>query len=129
MTQITVLLYVLQVTLVLYILQIALLFYMFADNATFLEIFLNVTACDTEQYQCYVLSTGTDEGQAQASLEVSNRNYSLPFTYKILDSFAVTNFGRVSLLPADFCFISCSFGENLSNSRLMYLENSDSATV
>ena len=47
------------------------------DNATFLEIFLNVTACDTEQYQCYVLSTGTDEGQAQASLEVSNRNYSL----------------------------------------------------
>ena len=53
-----------------------------ADNATFLEIFLNVTACDTEQYQCYVLSTGTDEGQAQASLEVSNRNYSLPFIFK-----------------------------------------------
>ena len=70
----------------LYMLQITLLFYVFTDNATFLEIFLNVTACDTEQYQCYV--------QAQASLEVSNRNYSLPFTYKILDSFAVVNLHR-----------------------------------
>ena len=93
-----------------------------------------MTACDTEQYQCYVLSTGTDEGQAQASLEVSNRNYSLPFTYKILDSFAVVYLHRqISDAFPSYRPIFISFhavlGENLSNSRLMYLENSDSATA
>ena len=47
--------------------------YSVSDDTTYLEIYFNVTACDTQTYECYVLDTpNNDEGRSQQSLAVEN---------------------------------------------------------
>ena len=47
--------------------------YSVSDNTTYLEIHFNVTACDTQTYECFVLDTPeNDEGRNQQALAVEN---------------------------------------------------------
>ena len=47
--------------------------YSVSDDTTYLEIFFNVTACDTQTYECYVLDQpNNDEGRSQQALAVEN---------------------------------------------------------